>query len=157
MRTKYGQTLVCIKTSKYHGLTCYALRATETSLALSLETQCRRFVSGNWFSLCFISLASAQRSSLSRSLCRAFLPPGRWRPLPSLMSFVNLLRMHSMPSSRSSVKILNRTGPNTECWGTLVSGLQCTQWCIWDEEEVWQYLPGMWGVKLILLEVKAHS
>ncbi|KAK4821248.1 hypothetical protein QYF61_016547 [Mycteria americana] len=37
----------------------------------------------------------------------------------------NLLRAHSIPSSRSLIKILNRTGPKTEPWGTpLVTGCQ---------------------------------
>jgi len=34
------------------------------------------------------------------------------------MSSANLLRMHSIPSSRSLTKILNRTGHRTEPWGT---------------------------------------
>jgi len=29
-----------------------------------------------------------------------------------------LLRVHLIPSSKSSVKILNRAGPNTDPWGT---------------------------------------
>jgi len=33
------------------------------------------------------------------------------------------MRLHSIPSSRSSIKILNRTGPSTNPWGTpLVTG-----------------------------------
>jgi len=35
-----------------------------------------------------------------------------------LVSSANLLRVHSMPSSRSSIKILKRTGPSTDPWGT---------------------------------------
>jgi len=34
------------------------------------------------------------------------------------VSPANLLRVHSMPSSRSSVRILKRTGPSTDPWGT---------------------------------------
>ncbi|KAK4829606.1 hypothetical protein QYF61_005706, partial [Mycteria americana] len=42
-----------------------------------------------------------------------------------LVSSANLLRVHSIPSSRSLIKILNRTGPNTEPWGTpLVTSCQ---------------------------------
>ncbi|KAM9656645.1 uncharacterized protein ACIBXB_008917 isoform 1-T1 [Morphnus guianensis] len=65
-----------------------------------------------------IQLASAHRSSLSRSLCRAFLPSSRSTLPPNLVSSANLLRVHSNPSSKSSIKILNRTGPSTEPWGT---------------------------------------
>jgi len=36
---------------------------------------------------------------------------------PNLVSSANLLRVHSMPLSRSSVKTLNRTGPSTNPWG----------------------------------------
>ncbi|KAK4825953.1 LOW QUALITY PROTEIN: hypothetical protein QYF61_003471 [Mycteria americana] len=39
---------------------------------------------------------------------------------PNLVSSANLLRVHSIPSSRSLIKILNRTGPSTEPWGTLL-------------------------------------
>lgn len=34
------------------------------------------------------------------------------------LKFTNLLRVHSIPSSRPSVKILNSTGLNTESWET---------------------------------------
>ncbi|KAK4807043.1 hypothetical protein QYF61_018384 [Mycteria americana] len=72
-----------------------------------------------------IQLTSAHRSSLSRSLCRAFLPSSRSTLPHNLVSSANLLRVHSIPSSRSLIKILNRTGPNTEPWGTpLVTGHQ---------------------------------
>ncbi|KAK4818658.1 hypothetical protein QYF61_017266 [Mycteria americana] len=70
-------------------------------------------------------LALAHRSSLSRSLCRAFLPSGRSTLPHNLVSSENLLRVHSIPSSRSLIKMLNRTGPSTEPWGTpLVTGRQ---------------------------------
>ncbi|KAK4819900.1 hypothetical protein QYF61_014635 [Mycteria americana] len=72
-----------------------------------------------------IQLASAHRSSLSRSLCRAFLPSSRSTLLPNLVSSENFLRVCSIPSSRSLIKILNKTGPNTDPWGTpLVTGRQ---------------------------------
>ncbi|XP_075581721.1 AN1-type zinc finger protein 5-like isoform X2 [Pelecanus crispus] len=56
----------------------------------------------------------ANRSSLSRSLCRAILPSSRSTLPPSLVSSANLLRAHSIPSSRSLIKILNKAGPKTE-------------------------------------------
>ncbi|KAK4811045.1 hypothetical protein QYF61_015749 [Mycteria americana] len=65
-----------------------------------------------------IQLTSAHRSSLSRSLCRAFLPSSRSTLPHNLVSSANLLRVHSIPSSRSLIKILNKTGPKTEPWGT---------------------------------------
>ncbi|KAK4827472.1 hypothetical protein QYF61_018708 [Mycteria americana] len=44
---------------------------------------------------------------------------------PNLVPSANLLRAHSIPSSRSSIKILNKSGPKTEPWGTpLVTGCQ---------------------------------
>ncbi|KAK4826053.1 hypothetical protein QYF61_004168 [Mycteria americana] len=51
---------------------------------------------------------------------------GHLSTLPhNLVSSANLLRVHSIPSSRSLIKILNRTGPNSEPWGTaLVTGRQ---------------------------------
>jgi len=85
-----------------------------------------------------LQLASAHQSSLSRSLCRAFLPSRRSTLPPSLMSFTNLLREHSIPLSRSLVKMLNQTGPKTEPWGTpLMNGRQpnltpfTTTLCAW--------------------------
>jgi len=42
-----------------------------------------------------------------------------------VVSSANLLRVHSVPSSRSLMKMLNRTGPSTDPWGTpLVSSLK---------------------------------
>ena len=67
--------------------------------------------------LAVIPLASSQKSSLSRSLCRALLPSGRLILLANLVLSANLLRMHSVPSSRSSIKILKRMGPSTDPWG----------------------------------------
>jgi len=64
-----------------------------------------------------IQLASAHRFSLSRSLCRAFLPWSRSTLPPNLVSSANLLREHSIPSFRSLIKMLNKTGPKTEPWG----------------------------------------
>ena len=59
----------------------------------------------------------AQLSNVSRSLCKASLPSGRSTLQASLVSSANLLRVHSIPSSRSSIKILKRTGPSTDPWG----------------------------------------
>jgi len=53
--------------------------------------------------------------SLSSSPCRAFLPSGTSAFPPS--SSEDLLRVHSIPSSRSSIKTLNRTGPNSNPGG----------------------------------------
>jgi len=65
-----------------------------------------------------IPFTSAQRSNLSRSLWGASLPSGRSTLPPSLVSSANLLKVHSIPLSRSSVKILNKTCPSTDPWGT---------------------------------------
>ncbi|KAK4817624.1 LOW QUALITY PROTEIN: hypothetical protein QYF61_021527, partial [Mycteria americana] len=55
----------------------------------------------------------------------AFLPSSRSTLPHNLVSSANLLRVHSIPLSRSLIKILNRTGPSTEPWGTpLVTGRQ---------------------------------
>lgn len=54
---------------------------------------------------------------LSRSLCRAFLPSSRSTFPPLLVSSVNLLRVHTIPLSRSLMKMLKTIGPNTEPWG----------------------------------------
>ncbi|KAJ7413852.1 hypothetical protein WISP_87945 [Willisornis vidua] len=46
-------------------------------------------------------------------------------PHPSLVSCTKLLMVDSISSSRLSIKMLNRTGPTTDPWGTpLVTGLQ---------------------------------
>ena len=65
----------------------------------------------------FIPLASAQLLSQSRFLCRTFLPYWRLILPPTLMSSANFQRVYSILSPRSSVKILNRTGPGTDPWG----------------------------------------
>ncbi|KAK4822563.1 hypothetical protein QYF61_016132 [Mycteria americana] len=48
-------------------------------------------------------LTLAHRSSLSRSLCRAFLPSSRSTLPHNLVSSANLLRVHSIPLSRSLI------------------------------------------------------
>ena len=65
-----------------------------------------------------IQLALAHWSSLSRPLCRAFLPLSRLTHLPDLVSSANLVRVPSIPLPRSLIKILNRTGPSSDPWGT---------------------------------------
>jgi len=40
---------------------------------------------------------------------------------PNFVPSENLLRAHSIPWSRSSVKILNRKSPSTDLWGALPS------------------------------------
>lgn len=47
-----------------------------------------------------IQLAFAHGPSLSRFLCKAFLPWSRTTFLPNLVLSANILRLHSMPSSR---------------------------------------------------------
>ena len=72
-----------------------------------------------------IQLALAIGSSLSRSLCRSFLPSSRSTLLPNVVSSANLLRVHSNSLSRSVINVFNRTGPNIEPCGTpLVTGHQ---------------------------------
>ena len=46
--------------------------------------------------------------SLSTSLCGGFLPPCRSTLLPIMVSSANILRVRSVPSSRSSIKVSNR-------------------------------------------------
>lgn len=66
-----------------------------------------------------IQLALAPQSSLFRFLCRAFPLSSRWKFPPSLVSFVSLLKVHSIPLFRSLINILNRpqnwTLENTTC------------------------------------------
>lgn len=69
-------------------------------------------------------LALTHQCSLSRSRCRAFLSSSRSPFPPSLVSSVNLHRVPSIPLSRSLIKTLNKTGPNTELWGTPLMGAQ---------------------------------
>lgn len=59
---------------------------------------------GTWSCLNLIHLALAHWSNLSRSLCRAFLPSSRTILPPTLYYPQTHLRVHSIPSSRSSIK-----------------------------------------------------
>lgn len=61
-------------------------------------------------------LSSVHGPDLSRSLCSAFLFSCRSTLAPNLVWSANLLRVHSIPKSKSSVKMLNRT--KAEPWGT---------------------------------------
>ena len=75
----------------------------------------------------FIPLTSAQWFSLTISLCRVFLSPGRSTLPPSLASRADLLRVHSVPWSRSSIKITNKTDHSINTWETpLVNDQSCT-------------------------------
>ena len=68
---------------------------------------------------------SAQLSSVCRSHWMAAQPSGVPAPPPSFVSLANLLRVHSVPSSRSVMNKLNNTGPSTDPWGPpLATGLQ---------------------------------
>ena len=70
--------------------------------------------------LIFNPLASAQLFRLPRLLCRAFLPWDTMKLPLNMISSADLPWMHSFPSSQSSVKIMNRTDPSTDAWGTPV-------------------------------------
>ena len=73
----------------------------------------------------FIRFLCAQLSSLYRSHWMPAQPSGVPATLPSFMSPANLLRLHSVPSSRSWMKKMNKNGWTTDPQGTLlVTGLQ---------------------------------
>lgn len=55
---------------------------------------------------------SAQLSSLSRSHWMAAWPSGVSAVSPSFVSSAKLLRVHSIPSCRSLIKMLNKIGPS---------------------------------------------
>ncbi|KAK4827132.1 hypothetical protein QYF61_014526 [Mycteria americana] len=111
-------------------ITCYLGEETDPHLSTTSFQRCMGLLwpkcrTLHLALLNLIQLTSAHPSSLSRSLCRAFLASSRSTLPHNLVSSANLLRVHSIPSSRSLIKILNRTGPNTEPWGTpLVIGCQ---------------------------------
>jgi len=64
--------------------------------------------------------SSSHRSQPNNPVCPGpSVGPSYPQACPAnLVSFANVPRVHSMPSSRSSIKILNRTGCNTIPWGT---------------------------------------
>ena len=106
-------------------LNCFNVMTESHSKLNDLGLLCHRCRTQHLALLNFIQLASAHWSSLSRSSCRAFLHSSRSTHAPNMVSSVNLLRLHSITSSRSSIKILKRTGLSTKSWGTpLVTGLQ---------------------------------
>lgn len=73
----------------------------------------------------FMRLLAVYFHSLLRFVWMAARPSGVSATPPSLVSGANVLRAHSAPSSRSFMKMLNRIGPCTEPYGTLlVTGLQ---------------------------------
>ena len=75
--------------------------------------------------LIFIRFLPTQLSSLSRSCWMAAQPSGVSTTPPSFVSSANLLRVCSVPSSRTSMNKRNKTGPRTEPWGTpLATGLR---------------------------------
>lgn len=72
-----------------------------------------------------VQLDMAHWTSLSRSLCRAFLHSSRSTCPPNLVSAAGLLRGHCIPSSRVLIKMLNKARPNPEpLWTPLVTGCQ---------------------------------
>ena len=74
--------------------------------------------------LTFMRLAWAHFSSLSRSLHIASLHPSTSSAPLSMVSYANLLRVHSIPLSMSPTKMLNSTSPSTDPWRTwLITGL----------------------------------
>jgi len=50
-------------------------------------------------------------------------PSGMSATPPSFVSSANLLRVHSIPSSRSSTKTLNQIRVSTDPWGTPLLGI----------------------------------
>ncbi|KAK4806792.1 hypothetical protein QYF61_005588 [Mycteria americana] len=73
----------------------------------------------------FMRFLSAHFSSLFRSLWMAARSSAISATPPTFVSPANLLRVHSAPSSRSLMKMLNRTGPSIDPWATpLVTGIQ---------------------------------
>lgn len=63
-------------------------------------------------------LTWAQLYSLSRFLWRVFLPPGSLTLPTNLVSSANLLKVHSVTLSQSSIQTTNRAGPSTDPWVT---------------------------------------
>ena len=72
----------------------------------------------------FMRFPSVHLSSLSRFLRMAAWPSGISGTPHSFVSSADLLKVHSVPSSRSSMKMLNGTGPSINPWGNTTS-----DWC----------------------------
>ena len=68
--------------------------------------------------LILIRFLSTQLSSLSRSHWMAAQPSGVSTTPPNFVSSANLLRVHSIPSSRLLMKTLNKIKPTTSAWDT---------------------------------------
>ncbi|KAK4810941.1 hypothetical protein QYF61_013349 [Mycteria americana] len=66
----------------------------------------------------FILFLLSHSSSLSRSLCKIALPSEVSTSPPILVSSANLVRVLSIPSSRSFMKMSNSVGPSIDPWGT---------------------------------------
>ncbi|KAK4823935.1 hypothetical protein QYF61_008321 [Mycteria americana] len=64
----------------------------------------------------FMLFLLVHSSSLSRSLCKMALPSDMSTSLPSLVSSVNLVRVLSIPSYRSVIKVLNSMGHSIDPW-----------------------------------------
>lgn len=67
--------------------------------------------------LIFMTLMIAQYSNMFRSYCKVSHPSRESTTPPNLVS-ANFLMGHSTPASKSLMKMLNRTGPRIELWGT---------------------------------------
>jgi len=63
------------------------------------------------------------------------------------MSFANLVKTHSMPSSRSLIKILKRTGPSTAPWGTPL--------VISHQLDLIPFTITLWALQLVLCPAKS--
>lgn len=72
-----------------------------------LSLNCMKFLSGHF-------------SSLSRTLWMAASRSGVSAALSSFIPSANLLRLHAVPSSRLLMKMLNRTWPSIDPWGTIL-------------------------------------
>ena len=89
---------------------------------------------GAWLytSPCWTSSDSAQLSSLSSSCWLAVQPSGVSVTTPRFAS-ANLLRVDSIPSSRSLMKMLNKHRYSTDPWRTLLSYWPPTRLCDTDD------------------------
>jgi len=83
---------------------------------------CRSPDAGLQFLLNFKRFLPAYLFSMSRFLMMSAQPSGEPTTPPSSVSCLGLLRVHSTlpPSSRSLMKMLNRTGSSIDRWGTLL-------------------------------------
>jgi len=84
----------------------------------------------------FMRFLWAHLFSLLRSLWMAAGPSGASATPLSFVLSTDLLRVHSAPSSRSLMKMLTRSGPAVDPWGTqLVTGLQLD--FVWLVTSLW--------------------